>query len=42
MFGRPPRRPMRPGDEVWLSLRALAAAAALIAVVVYWALVIAN
>ena len=33
---------MRPGDEVWLSLRALAAAAALIAVVVYWALVIAN
>lgn len=42
MFGRPPRRPMRPDDEVWLSLRALAASAALIAVVVYWALVIAN
>ncbi len=42
MFGRPPRRPMGPGDEVWLSLRALAAAAALIAVVVYWALVIAD
>lgn len=42
MFGRPPRRPMRPGDEVWLSLRALIAAAVLIAVVVYWALVIVD
>lgn len=42
MFGRAPRRPLRPGDEVWLSLRALAAAAALIAVVVYWALVIVD
>ncbi|WP_419912163.1 hypothetical protein [Candidatus Poriferisodalis sp.] len=42
MFGRPPRRPMRPGDEVWLSVRALAAAAALLAAVIYWALVIAD
>lgn len=42
MFGRPPRRPMRPGDELWLSLRALAASAALIAVVIYWALVIVD
>lgn len=42
MFGRPPRRPMQPGDELWLSLRALAAAAALIVVVVYWALVIVD
>ncbi|WP_419932829.1 hypothetical protein [Candidatus Poriferisodalis sp.] len=42
MFGRPPRRPMRPDDELWLSLRALAAAAALTAVVIYWALVIVD
>ena len=33
---------MRPGDELWLSLRALAASAALIVVVIYWALVIAD
>ncbi len=42
MFGRPPRRPLRHGDELWLSLRALAAAGALFGVVVYWALVIVD
>ena len=42
MFGRPPRRPMRPSDEVWLSVRALAAAAGLTAAVIYWALVIVD
>ncbi len=42
MFGRPPRRPMRPGDELWLSVRALVASGALIVAVVYWALVIAD
>ena len=42
MFGRPPRRPMRAGDEAWLSVRAMIAAAALVMVVVYWALVIVD
>lgn len=33
---------MRPGDEVWLAVRALAAAAALIVVVIYWAVAILD
>lgn len=42
MFGRPPRRAMRAGDEAWLTVRATVAAAALLVVVVYWALVLVD